>query len=130
MLIEISKNKKLRLLTRALYIKSFTFIFFIYLNKLLIIKIVFLKINKNIYINIKEFILKLLLVIILSNINILSYNIIFINSIDFIDLLNFINLLNLLNILLLYFYSLFLFFYLKLFNYYYLIASNLNFKIK
>ena len=83
--------------------KSFTFIFFIYLNRLLIIEIVFLKINKSVYINIKEFILKLLLIIILNNINILSYNINFIDSIDFIDLLNSINLLNLLNLLLLYF---------------------------
>ena len=81
-------------------------------------------------INIKKLILKLLLVIVLSNIDILSYDIIFIDFIDFIDLLDSIDLLNLLNILLLYFYSSFLFFYLELFNYYYLIALNLNFKIK
>ena len=130
MLIEISKNKKLRLLIRASYRRSFTFIFFIYLNRLLVIEIAFLKVSKSVYINIREFILKLLLVIVLSNINILSYDIIFIDFINFIDLLNFINLLNLLNILLLYFYSSPLFFYLILFNHYYLIASNLNFKIE
>ena len=65
--------------------------------------------------------------------NILFYDIIFIDFIDFIDFINFINLLNfidLLNILLLYiFYSL-LFSYLELFNRYRLIALNLNLKIK
>ena len=130
MLIEIFKNKELKLLIKTSYIKSFTFIFFIYLNKLLIIEIVFLKVSKSVYINIKKFILKLLLIIVLNNINILFYDIIFIDFIDFIDLLNFINLLNLLNILLLYFYSLLLFFHLELFNRYYLIILNLNLKIK
>ena len=130
MLIEISKNKKLRSLVKASYIRSFIFIFSIYLSRLLIIEIAFLKVSKSVYINIKEFILKLLLVIILSNINILFYDIIFIDFIDFIDLLDSIDSLNLLNILLLYFYFSPLFFCLELFNCYRLIASNLNLKIE
>ena len=130
MLVEISKNEELRSLIRASYMKSFAFIFSIYLSRLLIIEIAFLKVSKSVRINTKELILKLLLVIVLSSINILSYDIIFINSIDFIDLLDFIDSLNLLNILLLYFYSSLLFSRLELFNCYRLIALNLNLRVE
>ena len=127
MLAEIFKNKKLRSLARASWIESFTFIFSIYLSRLLIIKIAFLKVSKSVYINTGKFILKLLLVIVLSSISILSYDIISIDLLDFIDLLN---PLNLSNMLLLYFYYSPLFSRLELFSRYYLIALNLNLKIE